>query len=123
MGYRVGHQLATNRAGSAGIQVDNVTLIFPARECFASRVARLAGMPSTFIAALLSPLPPGAARNWLKALPAFCRFAVAQGLLQVDPTLGVKLPKFPSRDQVRGLIQPRARFRIQTGPLVPRLVR
>jgi integrase len=54
---------------------------------------RLAGMPSTFIAAVVSPLPPQTARTWLKALRAFCEFAVSQGLLTVNPMPGVKLPK------------------------------
>jgi hypothetical protein len=57
---------------------------------------RLAGMPSTFIAAVLSSLKPFAARNWLKCLRAFCQFCVDQGLLKADPTLGVKLPKAKS---------------------------
>jgi integrase len=57
---------------------------------------RLAGMPSTFIAAVLSPLMPFAARNWLKCLRGFCDFAVSQGLLKVNPCLGVKLPKVKS---------------------------
>jgi site-specific recombinase XerC len=57
---------------------------------------RLAGMPSSFIAAVLSTLKPFAARNWLTALRAFCKFAVAQGLLKADPTQGVTLPKAKS---------------------------
>jgi integrase len=57
---------------------------------------RLAGMPPSFIAAVLSTLKPFAARNWLTALRAFCQFAVAQGLLKADPTQGVKLPKAKS---------------------------
>jgi hypothetical protein len=57
---------------------------------------RLTGMPSTFIAAVLSSLPPYAARNWLKTLRAFCQFAIGQGLLKIDPTAGVKLPRLKS---------------------------
>jgi integrase len=57
---------------------------------------RLAGMPSTFVSAVLSKLKPFAARNWLKCLRAFCQFAISQGLLRADPTLGVKLPKVKS---------------------------
>jgi integrase len=59
---------------------------------------RLAGMPSTFIAAVLSTLKPFAATNWLTTLRAFCKFAVSQGLLKTDPTLGLKLPKKPKSD-------------------------
>jgi integrase len=54
---------------------------------------RLAGMPSTFVAAVVSPLPPQTARTWLKTLRVFCEFAVSQGLLKVNPVLSVKLPK------------------------------
>jgi integrase len=57
---------------------------------------RLAGMPSTFVAAVISPLPPQTARMWLKTLRAFCEFAVSQGLLKADPIPGVKLPKLKS---------------------------
>jgi integrase len=51
-------------------------------------------MPSAFVAAVIAPLSPHAARIWLKTLRGFCQFAVLQGLLKVDPMPGVKLPKF-----------------------------
>jgi integrase len=54
---------------------------------------RLDGMPSAFVAAVITPLPPQTARMWLKSLRAFCEFAVSQGLLKVDPMPGVRLPK------------------------------
>jgi integrase len=52
----------------------------------------LATLPPKMIAALLANKRPGAARNTLKALRAFCAFAKAQGLIREDPTRDVKLP-------------------------------
>jgi integrase len=51
----------------------------------------LATMPSKFIAVTLSRMQPHAAKNLLKALRAFCQFAVSQELIALDPTQGIKL--------------------------------
>jgi integrase len=53
-------------------------------------------MPPKFIANMLSPMPPHAARNWLKAIRALAQFCVAQEMIAADPTQGVKLPRAKS---------------------------
>jgi integrase len=57
----------------------------------------LASLPKEFITALLDPMPPHAARNWLKAVRHFIRWAEDRKLIDRDPTLGVRL-KVPKSD-------------------------
>jgi integrase len=56
----------------------------------------IGSMPSKFIAAILTKKKPQAARNWVKALRALCKFAIAQGWMQDDPTRGIELPPVKS---------------------------
>src|SRR5262249_7333774 len=51
----------------------------------------LARLPREYINRRLSGMKPHAARNWLKAARHFLRFCVANGLIPVDPTLGIKV--------------------------------
>jgi hypothetical protein len=57
----------------------------------------LASLPKEFLAALLDPMPPHAARNWLKAVRHFIRYAEDRKLIDRDPTLGIRL-KVPKSD-------------------------
>jgi integrase len=50
-------------------------------------------MPSKAIQIILSDKAPGVARNWFKHIRALCQFAMTVGLLDVDPTQGIKRPK------------------------------
>jgi integrase len=58
----------------------------------------LAVLPPQFIAHVLSQMKPHAARSWLKAIKHFMSFAVTQGFIAADPTLGIKLPKTKKSD-------------------------
>jgi integrase len=51
----------------------------------------LRAMPRKFIVALLDAMEPTAARNWLKAIRAPSQHCIKIGLLDDDPTLGIKL--------------------------------
>ena len=53
----------------------------------------ISGMPSKFIALVLSTKKAHAARNWMKAIRGLCQFAVAVEMIEADPTRDVKLPK------------------------------
>jgi hypothetical protein len=79
-----------------GTQIQQRSVLNRFREKYGHE--RLAGMPATFVAAVVAPLSPQTARNWLKALRGFCEFAVSQGLLKVNPMPGVKLPKMKEGD-------------------------
>src|SRR5262249_16913333 len=52
-----------------------------------------------FILEVLGRMKPHAARNWLKTMRGFCRFAKLHGMIKNDPTQGVKLqtPKSDGR--------------------------
>src|SRR5262245_29531468 len=56
----------------------------------------LALMPTKFVRLALSTKAPFAASNWLQAIRALCRFAVAQEMVQQDVTQGIKLPRVRS---------------------------
>src|SRR5262249_60254172 len=51
----------------------------------------LAKMPRKFIVALLDTMKPNTARNWLKALRSFLRWAVEHEMISADPTLGIRI--------------------------------
>jgi integrase len=57
----------------------------------------LASLPKEFITALLDPMPPHAARNWLKAIRHFIRWAETRKLIDPDPTWGIRI-KVPKSD-------------------------
>ena len=57
----------------------------------------LASLPKEFITALLDPMPPHAARNWLKAVRHFIRWAEDRKLIDRDPTWGIRI-KVPKSD-------------------------
>jgi integrase len=57
----------------------------------------LASLPKEFITALLDPMPPHGARNWLKAVRHFIRWAEARKLIDHDPTWGIRI-KVPKSD-------------------------
>jgi integrase len=59
----------------------------------------IGSMPQKFVTAILAKKKPHAARNWLNALRALCRFAVEQGLMTQDPTQGIKMPR-PKTDGI-----------------------
>jgi len=50
-------------------------------------------MPRKFVAAYLEAMQPSTAKNYLKALRAVAQHGVAEGMLDDDPTLGIKLGK------------------------------
>jgi integrase len=58
----------------------------------------IADMPPKFIALTLSKLKPQAARNWFKAIRRLMQYAVAVGLVRVDPTQGLKAPQSKSKE-------------------------
>jgi integrase len=58
----------------------------------------IADMPPKFIALTLNNLKPVAARNWFKAIRHLMQYAVAVGLVRVDPTQGIKQPKIKSKE-------------------------
>ena len=53
----------------------------------------LTGMPPKFVQLMLNNLKPGVARNWFKHIRALCQFAVVAGLIEADPTQGIKRPR------------------------------
>ena len=56
----------------------------------------IAGLHTQFLTVMLGKMQPHAAKNWLKALKHLCQFCVAHGLIAVDPTRDVRLPR-PTR--------------------------
>jgi integrase len=56
----------------------------------------LAMLPPKFIEALLDKMRPHAARNWLKTIRSFCKFAVKRGLMRDDPTRDIELARVKS---------------------------
>jgi integrase len=52
---------------------------------------QIAAMPTKFLRALLDPMEPTTAKNWLAAIRALTAYAIKADLLQSDPTLGLKL--------------------------------
>lgn len=55
-------------------------------------------MPPKFITLTLNKLKPQAARNWFKAIRHLMQYAVSVGLVRVDPTRDIKLPKASSKE-------------------------
>jgi hypothetical protein len=48
-------------------------------------------MPTKFLRALLGAMQPTAAKNWLSAIRALAQHCIKVGLLDDDPTVGIKL--------------------------------
>jgi integrase len=76
---------------AAGTQRDRRIILNRFRDQYGEKPIGL--MPPGFITALLGKLRPHAARNWLKAIRALCRFAVADTKIKTDPTASVRLPR------------------------------
>ena len=51
----------------------------------------IAAMPTKFLRALLDPMEPTTAKNWLAAIRALIATAIKSDLIENDPTLGLKL--------------------------------
>ena len=51
----------------------------------------IASMPARFISTVLAKKRPYAAKNWLRAIRGLCQYAIGQGWLKDDPTVGIKL--------------------------------
>ena len=51
----------------------------------------IAAMPTKFLRALLDPMEPTTAKNWLAAIRALTGHAINRELIENDPTLGIKL--------------------------------
>jgi len=76
---------------AAGTQRDRRIILQRFRDQYGDKPIGL--MPPGFITALLGKLRPHAARNWLKAIRALCKFAVTAEMIKVDPTASVRLPR------------------------------
>lgn len=57
---------------------------------------RIATLPTKFIVGTLARMKPFAAKNWLKTLRGFLKFAVADEMCAFDPTQGIKLASIKS---------------------------
>jgi integrase len=51
----------------------------------------IAAMPTKFLRALLDPMEPTTAKNWLAAIRALTAHAIKRELIELDPTLGIRL--------------------------------
>jgi integrase len=51
----------------------------------------IAAMPTKFLRALLDPMEPTTAKNWLAAIRALVAHAIKRELIDADPTLGIRL--------------------------------
>jgi integrase len=76
---------------AAGTQRDRRTILQHFRDRYGDKPIGL--MPPEFIGAFLGKMRPHAARNWLKAIRALCKFAVAEKTIKADPTTGVTLAR------------------------------
>ncbi|MGA7490698.1 MAG: tyrosine-type recombinase/integrase [Xanthobacteraceae bacterium] len=56
----------------------------------------IALLPRKFVVVLLDTMEPFAARNWLKAIRALMKHCIGHGLVNEDPTQGVRLPPIKS---------------------------
>jgi integrase len=60
--------------------------------------AQMRELQRKHIQALIGKLKPNAQKNWMKALRGFCKFALAAGLVDIDPTQGVVKDKAAKSD-------------------------
>jgi hypothetical protein len=54
-------------------------------------------MPAKYINAVLGKKTPHAQRNWFKAIRGLFQFCVTEGMIEVDPTQSLNLPKAKSK--------------------------
>lgn len=53
---------------------------------------RIALLPAKFVAGTVANMQPHVARLWLRAVRALVQFAVAKGMRDDDPTIGIEVP-------------------------------
>ena len=85
------YQHSSFRNLAAGSQNMRRRLLERFRKNFFDR--RLATLERRHIAGFLSNSSPAVARNWLSALHNLMKFAVAAGLIEINPTIGIERPK------------------------------
>jgi integrase len=83
------YQSGTFRGLTGGTPQKRLAILERFREQYGHKP--LASLPKEFVAALLDGMPPHAARNWLKAVRHFVRWAESRKLMRTDPTLGIRL--------------------------------